>query len=128
MFEFSETGRATMLPGNFTEKDAPNLAQNQMLASDGDISYFAAFLDINQDNYSGPITIEDVMIGRSSVETLRMERHFLLLGGRYEVVGKITRADKFFRISGIMGSVDVCIKRLQVGDPFDDDLPTKKKK
>lgn len=117
-----------MLPGNFTEKDAPNLAQNQMLASDGDISYFAAFLDINQDNYSGPITIEDVMIGRSSVETLRMERHFLLLGGRYEVVGKITRADKFFRISGIMGSVDVCIKRLQVGDPFDDDLPTKKKK
>ena len=105
----------------YTEIDASNLEDNQILTTDADLSYFAVTLPSKEiETYSPPITIEEVQKGKVSVETIRKARNRFLLSNRYEVVGKLGRITaNYFKINGVMGTITVLTKNFRLGDPLD---------
>jgi hypothetical protein len=129
LVEFSKQGRAVLQPGMLKEKDAENLTDNQMMVSDPDVNYFATILNsVEEDFYSTSITIQNVLEERASIEPIKNVRHYFLLGDRYEVVAKLSKSEKFFKLTEVMGTITVLIKKIRIGEPFDDEPKQPKKK
>ena len=130
LVEFGEQGRAIVQPGVvLKEKDAETLTDTQMMVTDPDVNYFATILNsVEEDFYSTPVTIQDVLDEHASIAPIKNIRHYFLLGDRYEVVAKLTKADKFFKLTEVMGTITICVKKIRIGEPFDDEPKQPKKK
>ena len=123
LIQFDEHNRAVILPGEFTDKYADNIGDNQMLVSDPDISFYATTITTMEDGFYAdrPVTVQEVEEGTVSLDTVKGLRHYFLLADRYEISAKITKITKnYFRLSGIMGTVDLYIKKIRIGEPYDD--------
>jgi hypothetical protein len=105
----------------YTDVDASNLEPDQILTTDLDLSYFSVTLSTKETEiYSAPITIEDVQLGKVSVDTIRKSRNHFLLANRYEIVGKLGRVTAdYFKINGVMGIITIVTKTFRLGDPVD---------
>lgn len=109
------------LISGYSEKDAATLESNQILASDGDVSYYAETLINHEiDNYGSLITLDDYNKGYISIETIVKTRSRFLLGDRYEITGKLNKTVLgFFRITGVRGEITVLTKQFRLGAPID---------
>ncbi len=115
-------GMFDIVKADMPESFATELTRAQILTTEPDLGYLArtVYEDDELSLFPTEFNIEDVNAGKISIDSIKNIRHFFLLAEKYEIVGKLVKADKYFKIANIMGVESILTKTFRLGSPTDD--------
>jgi hypothetical protein len=119
---WGQPGMYDIVRGDLQESFAENISKPHILTTDPDLNYLARTIydEAELALFPTEFNIDDVLLGKISIETIKNIRHYFLLAERFEIVGKLIKADKYFKIVNIMGVETILTKTFRLGSPVDD--------